>query len=116
LRFGPQLIPQPGALYNRAVFEQIGGLNTKYQLAFDFDLFYSLSKVGKTVFVPSVLAKFRWHPYSLSVSKRRQSVDEASQVRISHLPKALRGISFIWEFPVRSATYWAGIWANSRVD
>jgi hypothetical protein len=116
LRFGPQLIPQPGALYNREVFEQIGGLNTKYQLAFDFDLFYSLSKAGKTVFVPRVLAKFRWHPSSLSVSKRKQSVAEASQVRVSHLPRVLRGISSAWEVPVRSATYWAGIWATSRVD
>jgi GT2 family glycosyltransferase len=108
LRFGPQLIPQPGALYNREVFEQIGGLNTKYQLAFDFDLFYSLSKVGKAVFVPKVLAKFRWHPSSLSVSKRRQSVAEASEVRVSHLTWGLGYVAQIWEFPTRFLTLLAG--------
>lgn len=114
LRFGPQLIPQPGALYNRAVFEQIGGLSTKYQLAFDFDLFYSLSKVGKAVFVPNVLAKFRWHPSSLSVSKRRQSVAEASQVRVSHLRWGLGYVAQIWELPTRFLTLLAGRMVSRR--
>jgi hypothetical protein len=109
LRFGPQLIPQPGALYRRDAFEKVGGLNPKYAMAFDFDLFYAISEVGKALFIPRVLAKFRWHTGSLSVSKRRQSVLEASMVRISRLPKSLRGISAIWEWPMRQATYWAGI-------
>ena len=115
LRFGPQLVPQPGALYSRAVFEQIGGLSDKYQLAFDFELFYALSTAGKTVFIPEVLARFRWHPSSLSVSKRKQSVYEASRVRVSHLPRGLSFISPLWEYPVRNVTYWAGVIATNRL-
>lgn len=115
LRFGPQLIPQPGALYSREAFEKVGGLNTNYQMAFDFELFYSLSQIGKAVFIPKVLAKFRWHPGSLSVSKRKQSVKEASQVRVSHLPKLLRVIAWVWEYPVRAATYFAGVRASKRL-
>jgi GT2 family glycosyltransferase len=108
LRFGPQLIPQPGALYRRDAFEKIGGLSQEFGWAFDFELFLSLSKLGKAVFVPKVLAKFRWHPGSLSVSRRAESVREASKVRVSHLPRILKLVSFIWEFPVRIATYLAG--------
>jgi hypothetical protein len=115
LRFGPQLIPQPGALYSREAFEKVGGLDTNYEMAFDFELFYSLSQIGKAVFMPEVLAKFRWHPGSLSVSRRKQSVAEASRVRVSHLPKGLRGISFAWEFLVRRATYWAGVRASKKL-
>jgi hypothetical protein len=115
LRFGPQLIPQPGALYRRDVFEAVGGLSTEYKMAFDFELFYSLSEVGKAVFIPEVLAKFRWHPGSLSVSKRRESVEEASQVRKSHLRGITRGISEIWEWPAREATYWAGMNASRKL-
>jgi hypothetical protein len=108
LRFGPQLIPQPGALYRRDAFEKIGGLSQEFGWAFDFELFLSLTKMGKAVFVTKVLAKFRWHPGSLSVSRRAESVREASKVRVSHLPRILKPVSFIWEYPVRIATYLAG--------
>lgn len=115
LRFGPQLIPQPGALYSRAAFNQIGGLSTEFGWAFDFELFYKLSQIGKSIYVPRVLAKFRWHPGSLSVSRRRNSVREASAVRKSHLPKWLVPISFLWEWPVMQATYYAGIRVSKKL-
>lgn len=108
LRFGPDLIPQPGALFRRSAFEKLGGLRTDLGWAFDFDLFIRLSKVGKLGFINQTLAQFRWHPESLSVEHRRKSVAEASQVRVSHLPGLLRSISFIWEYPVRQATLIAG--------
>jgi hypothetical protein len=108
LRFGPQLLPQPGALYRRDAFEKIGGLSQDLSWAFDFELFLSLSETGKAVHLDQVLAQFRWHPGSLSVLKRAESVKEASQVRVSRLPKILKPVSFLWEYPVRIATYLAG--------
>jgi glycosyltransferase involved in cell wall biosynthesis len=108
LRFGPDLIPQPGALFRRSAFNAIGGLKTHLGWAFDFDLFIRLSKFGKLQFINQTLAQFRWHPESLSVEHRKRSVAEASQVRVSHLPSFLRAISFIWEYPVRQATLIAG--------
>jgi hypothetical protein len=108
LRFGPDMIPQPGALFRRAAFQKAGMLKSNYDWAFDFDLFIELSKLGKLKFVDQTLAQFRWHPESLSVEFRKKSVREASQVRVSHLPKLLRPISFLWEYPVRQATLEAG--------
>ena len=108
MRVGPDLIPQPGALFRRAAFEMVGGLSTVYSWAFDFDLFLRLSKKGRLRFVRKTLAKFRWHPESLSVEHRKKSVAEASLVRISHLPPLLRPVSFLWEWPVRTATLVAG--------
>jgi GT2 family glycosyltransferase len=108
LRFGPDLIPQPGALFRRSAFEKVGGLRSDLGWAFDFDLFIRLSKAGKLRFISQTLAKFRWHPESLSVEHRKKSVAEASQVRISHLPIFLRPISIIWEYPVMQATLIAG--------
>jgi GT2 family glycosyltransferase len=108
LRFGPDLIPQPGALFRRSSFEKVGGLESKFGWAFDFDLFIKLSKLGKGKFLKQTLASFRWHPESLSVEFRKKSVAEASAVRLSHLPKALKPIAFIWEWPVRQATLLAG--------
>jgi GT2 family glycosyltransferase len=108
LRFGPDLIPQPGALFRRSAFEEVGGLRTDLGWAFDFDLFIRLSKTGKVRFINQTLAKFRWHPESLSVEHRKKSVAEASAVRVSHLPAVLKPVSFLWEYPVRQATLIAG--------
>ena len=108
LRFGPDLIPQPGALFRRASFESAGGLNENLGWAFDFDLFIRLSKLGRLKFVDKTLGQFRWHSGSLSVEFRKKSVAEASKVRISHLPAVLKPISFLWEYPVRQATLIAG--------
>jgi GT2 family glycosyltransferase len=108
LRFGPDLVPQPGALFRRSAFEKVGGLRADLGWAFDFDLFIRLSKTGKLRFINKELARFRWHPESLSVEYRKKSVKEASQVRVSHLPALLRPLSILWEYPVQQATLVAG--------
>lgn len=108
LRFGPDLIPQPGALFSREAFNQVGQLSTTFGWAFDFDLFIKLAKQGKAIYLPETLASFRWHPDSLSVGLRKKSVAEASAVRRSHLPNWLSPISVIWEYPVMAATLIAG--------
>jgi hypothetical protein len=108
MRCGPQLIPQPGALFRRDAYEQIGGLNSQYKWAFDLDLFLRLSKWGKFHFIPHTLANFRWHDGSLSVGGRQGSVKEASEIRTAALPKQLRSISPIWEWPLRKIILYAG--------
>ena len=115
LRFGPDLIPQPGALFRRSAFERVGGLRADLGWAFDFDLFIRLSVAGKLRFINQTLAQFRWHPESLSVEHRKKSVAEASQVRVSHLPSLLRPISPLWEYPVRQATLIAGKRVTAKV-
>lgn len=108
LHFGPDLIPQPSALFRRSAFQKVGGLNTGYNLAFDFDLFLKLKRIGNLRFINQTLASFRWHPESLSVQYRIMSAAEASKVRVSHLPALLKPVSCLWEYPVRQATLVAG--------
>ena len=115
LRFGPDLIPQPGALFRVNAFNAVGGLNTKYKLAFDFDLFIKLREIGELTYLPEVLGRFRWHSDSLSVRTRMVSVLEASKVRKSHLPAFIRAISFCWEGPIMFLTYMAGVALNTRI-
>jgi GT2 family glycosyltransferase len=84
LGYGPQLIPQPGALWRRDAFEAVGGLSADFDLAFDYDLFMKLKREGTIAYIPQILASFRWHPDSLSVKSRWKSAKEASRVRIRH--------------------------------
>jgi GT2 family glycosyltransferase len=109
LRFGPCLIPQPGALMRLQSYKETGGLDASYKWAFDFDLFLRLSKSGKLKFMPETLSAFRWHDGSLSVGGRHGSVREASRARRSHLPPFLKPISPLWEIPVRLTTKYAAL-------
>lgn len=115
LSFGPDLIPQPGSLIRRSVFNSFGGLRTDLGWAFDVDLFINLKKHGKVRYLNQPLASFRWHPESLSVGQRDGSVREASQVRVQYLPKGLKQVSFLWEPALRWATKRAGTSLNKRV-
>ena len=116
MRFGPDLVPQPGALFRRDAFEKVGGLNSKYRWAFDFDLFIKLSQHGKLKFLNVILAKFRWHPDSLSVGQRRMSVQEASAVRMAHLPPNIRTLAHLWEIPIQMATLIAGTRLTAKAN
>lgn len=107
IRFGPCLIPQPGSLFRRSSFEVIGGLDTKYGWAFDYDLFIRLSKIGKLIYISEDTAKFRWHSDSLTVSQRRKSIYEASKVRMANRTKLIGVFLYFWELILREFTYHA---------
>ncbi len=109
LRFGPQLIPQPGSLFLRSAFNAVGGLDPNYKQAFDLDLLIKLSKIGKIQYIPVQLSSFRWHDESLSVGSQKVSISEAKMIRQLSLPKYLRLISPLWEIPLGRLIYFAGV-------
>ena len=109
LKFGPQLIPQPGALFRRTSFNKVGGLDTTYECAFDLDLLLKLKKIGKIHYIPYQLSSFRWHSDSLSVKSRSVSVREARKIRQKNLSRFFRLLSPSWELPLEKLIYSAGI-------
>jgi len=108
LRYGPQLISQPAMLFRREAFRSVGGLDEKLKMAFDLDLLIRLRRFGRFASVPHVTASYRWHQDALTVGSRKQSVHEASMVRVRHLPRLLRRLSILWEPIVRLAVLRAG--------
>ena len=116
LRFGPQLIPQPGSLMRRAAFEKTRGLSNEFALAFDFDLFLQLKNQGKFSYLNQTLAQFRWHPNSLSVKRRMRSATEASRVRRRHYNGLANLIWWLWEPFVILATWAAGKLVSLRTS
>ena len=114
-KIGPFLAPQPGSLFSRKAFEAINGLDEDLGLAFDFDLFMSLSKQGNVKFLPKTLSSFRWHEDSLSVGQRKLSVMEASLVRTKHASLIMKPFILIMNPIVEVATYVAGTFVNWRL-
>ncbi len=109
LKFGPQLIPQPGALFRRTSFNKVGGLDPTYKCAFDLDLLLKLKKIGKIHYIPYQLSSFRWHSDSLSVRSRSVSVREARKIRQKNLSKFFYFFSPIWELPLGKLIYFVGL-------
>ena len=116
LRFGPDLIPQPGSIYRRSTFNEIGQLDVRFGFAFDFDLFIRLSKAGRLKYLGIEVGSFRWHDDSKTVGARKLSVLEASRVRRIHLRRSIRFVSWIWEAPVIISSYLAGGVLNRRAN
>ena len=104
LSWGPDLIPQPGMLVRATAWQQVGGLDTSFRLAFDFDLLLRLKKLGALLDTGTVVSSFRWHANSLTVDDRKLNIKESERAKRQNLPPVARGVAWIWETPVRWAT------------
>jgi hypothetical protein len=108
IRFGPNLIPQPGSLFSRRSFDELGGLSTEFSWAFDQEFFTRLLMQFPSTYIPEVVASFRWHEGSLSAGARAGSVRESSLIRVRHMPVFLGVLSRLWEPIVRQVIMYAG--------
>ena len=104
LKWGPDLIPQPGMLVRSDAWRAVGGLDTSYRLAFDLDLLLKLQKIGRLVDTGKVVSSFRWHADSLTVDDRTTNIEESERAKRSALSPTARKLAWMWEAPVRVAT------------
>ena len=87
MRYGHNLVQQPGSLLRRTAVEAAGSLDVGLRFAMDLDLFLRLSAHGPIVRLNEVLASFRWHDDSLTAGQGAASVAEATSVRQRYRPR-----------------------------
>jgi glycosyltransferase involved in cell wall biosynthesis len=63
-------LPGPGVIFRRDSAVKIGGRNAKWVYVGDYDFWLRLSRLGEIRHRPKILAQWRHHPNSTSVSKR----------------------------------------------
>ena len=63
-------LPGPGVIFRKSAAIQINGRNPKWTFVGDYDFWLRLSRLGEIRHRPGVLAQWRHHPSSTSVSKR----------------------------------------------
>lgn len=114
LKWGPDLIPQPGMLVRAEAWHRVGGLDETFGFAFDLDLLLRLQARGRFVDTGTVVSSFRWHANSLTVGDRAQSLHESEVARRRSLGPVARRCTWIWEAPVRLATRLAAREVNRR--
>jgi len=81
MRWGPNLVPQPGSVARAEAVRRAGMLDEGLRYAMDLDLFLRLQDVGPVRHLPEVLATFRWHDASTTVAWAAASEAEAREVR-----------------------------------
>lgn len=104
LKWGPDLIPQPGMLVRRSAWDAVGGVDETMRFAFDLDLLLKIQPLGRFVDVGEIVSSFRWHADSLTVGDREASLEESELARRRALSPTMRRLAWIWERPVRLAT------------
>lgn len=63
-------IPGPGTIFRTSVAKEIGGRNIKFKYVSDYDFWLKLSEFGDLKRIPKVLAQWRNHANSTSISNK----------------------------------------------
>ena len=79
-------IHQPGAFWRRSAREAIGLMDPASQLAFDYDWFLRLAKLGPPVYVSEPLGCVRWYPSTKSGGQYAQQLRDALAIARRHDP------------------------------
>ena len=114
LAWGPDLIPQPGMLIRTTAWNEVGGLDESYRLAFDLDLLLRLKRLGRLIDTQTVVSSFRWHADSLTVDDRTTNLMESERAKRAALPRAVRPLAPLWERPMRVAIRLAAAQVSRR--
>jgi len=89
-------------LFRRDSFRDVGGLDEQLGWVFDLHLLLKLRRHGPIRAVRHVVASYRWHEDALTVDSRKESVQQASTVRVRHLSPLARRLSGLLEPVVRT--------------
>ena len=104
MTWGPDLVPQPGALFRLSAVREVGLIDPTLSYAMDLDLLLRLRRTGRFVNTRTVLSSFRWHALSTTVANRNPSLNEAEMVKRRYLSPLQVRVAPVWERPVRLAT------------
>lgn len=116
LKWGPDLIPQPGMLLRLRDWQRVGGLDESFKFAFDLDLLLKLQVFGTFRDVDQIVSSFRWHGDSLTVGDRTTSLKESEIARRRALSAFGKSMAWTWEMPVRMATRLAAYELHRRAS
>jgi glycosyltransferase involved in cell wall biosynthesis len=83
--------PQPGHFFRRSLIEKVGGFDETLQFSFDLDFFVRCALMGASSAATSaIVAAFRFHGTSKSVSQAERHLAETRAVEARHWPAVER--------------------------
>ena len=83
--FDHNFIPQPSMFWRRSLYEKVGGLDARFNLAMDSDLWERFSRATRIVHVPEFLSCMRYYPEQKTRALRPAGAKEDQEIRSRHL-------------------------------
>lgn len=79
--FDHNYIPQPSMFWRRRLYDAVGGLNTRFNLAMDSDLWERFSQRTHIAHIPDYLSCMRYYPEQKTRAMRPQGAIEDAEIR-----------------------------------
>jgi len=109
IRYGPNFVWQPGALYRSTAVRAVGMLDPSLRYAMDFDLHLRLRQKGTLKYIPRLLASFRCHPTSLTVTNPEPVGESRLVVRRNLGPVARSWERCCWPVVKNAGRVWGSV-------
>jgi hypothetical protein len=74
-------IPQPSMFWRRSLYEAVGGLDARFDLAMDADLWERFSAHGRIAHIPVYLSCMRYYPDQKTRARRNDALREDAAIR-----------------------------------
>jgi glycosyltransferase involved in cell wall biosynthesis len=102
-------VAQPGALFTRAAFEAVGGVDESLRYAMDYELWLKLGARFEVRHLDRVLAAYRYHPSSKSVAESHGFVAETWRSSRRHGARLRSPIFLDYYLPRRRPWLYKGV-------
>ncbi len=79
--FDHNFVPQPSMFWRRRLYEKVGGLDRRFNLAMDSDLWERFSRAGRIEHIPEYLSCMRFYDAQKTRRLRPWGADEDRQIR-----------------------------------
>ena len=93
----PNLIPHPGSVIRKSIWEEVGGYSNQYKLASDLDFWFKARKLARFRFRRAIVANFRFSSETLTGGSRLISLSESKSIRINHAKWFQRPVLRFWD-------------------
>jgi hypothetical protein len=80
-------VMQPTAFWKKELYFSVGGIDTKYQFSFDYDLFLKFVERSRPVRVRHDIAAFRMHPLSKTSTIHDICLKEDQEIHMKYFMK-----------------------------
>ena len=77
-------MPQPAAFFRRSAYEAVGGFDTTLHYSMDYDLWLRLARQFKIVYLPVVMANYRWLTDNKTATGGFRRIDEITELLARH--------------------------------
>jgi glycosyltransferase involved in cell wall biosynthesis len=79
-------LPQPSTFWRRGLYEEVGGLNPRWDLTMDADLWIRFAERTTLHHVPRAWSRMRYYPEQKNLRLRDKSDEEDALIRSRYLP------------------------------